>query len=385
MDPEYPPLPDFDVNSLLVSIASPELDLMLGQMSLQRLEQDYQNTVRTAILFGVRVGAAILTLIAMHLVSKKSRTKLLFLANQTSIIMLIVHAALYFRYLLGPFSSILFYTTNLIGPESDENNNVNVSVATNVFVLLMILSVQVSLAIQTRSVFHAWLKSRIYITIALILLSLVVFTFWTTHTIVTSYALAHKQKVWPKMGWTRLASDISFATSISIASLVLLAKLVASIRVRKTLGKKPLGYTKVLMIMSTQSLVVPAIMIIVNYALPKEDSWIFSGVAYLIVVLSLPLSSIWATTVNDEELQSNYLMSALNNDGNHVTLKEKTTKLKTPFLSRLRPFSTFTNRDDDSNMSSPNLSCPALPSPESEVTFSNGEFGSHNDEKMGYQ
>lgn len=383
MDEDFPPLPDFDVNSLLVSIESPELGFMFGQMSLQKLEQDYQNTVRTAILFGVRVGAAFLTLIAMHLVSKKSRTKLLFLANQTSIIMLIVHAALYFRYLLGPFSSILFYTTNLMGPESDEND-LNVSVATNVFVLLMILSVQVSLAIQTRSVFHAWLKSRIYITVALILLSLVVFTFWTTHTIVTSYALAHKQKVWPKMGWTRLASDISFATSISIASLVLLAKLVASIRVRKTLGKKPLGYTKVLMIMSTQSLVVPAIMIIVNYALPKEDAWIFSGVAYLIVVLSLPLSSIWATTVNDEELQSSYLMSALNTNSNHVTPKEKTAKLKTPFLSRLRPFSTFTNRDDESNMSSPNLSCPALPSPESDVTFSNGGFGPHNDEKMEY-
>lgn len=347
---------------------------------MQVLEQLYQNKLRSAILFGVRVGAAILTLIAMHLVSKKSRTKLLFLANQMSIIMLIVHAALYFRFLLGPFASILMMTTFLMDPKRDDTNDINVSVATNVFVLLMILSVQLSLAVQTRSVFHAWLKSRIYITVALILLSLIVFTFWTTHTIVSCYALTHKTNVLEHMGWTRLASDVSFATSISIASLVLLAKLVTAIRVRKTLGKKPLGYTKVLVIMSTQSLVVPSIMIIVNYALPEKDSWIFSGVAYLIVVLSLPLSSIWATTVNDDELQGNYLMSALN-DGSHVTREKSVSvsiskKLKTPFMSRLRPFSTFTNRDDESNISSPNLSCPALPSPESDVTFLNQSFNS---------
>ncbi|KAG5363753.1 Pheromone alpha factor receptor [Yarrowia sp. B02] len=353
--------PFFNPDTLLATITSPENEAILGEIPLAALEQVFQNRLRSAILFGVRIGAAVLTLIAMHLVSKKSRTKLLFLANQMSIIFLIVHAALYFRFLLGPFGSILLMSTGLIDPHADETNENNVSVATNIFVLLMILSVQLSLAVQTRSVFHAWLKSRIYVTIGLIFISLVVTTFWITHTIVSCFVLTTDRDM-TFMGWTRLASDVSFATSISLASLVLLAKLVAAIRVRKTLGKKPLGYTKVLVIMSTQSLVVPSILIIINYALPQKDSWILSGVAYLIVVLSLPLSSIWATTVNDDEMQSNYLMSALNSD----VQPEK--KIKTMFLSRLRPFSTFTNRDDES------IPSPAMPSPESDVTFMNGSF-----------
>ncbi|QNQ00528.1 YALIA101S02e20252g1_1 [Yarrowia lipolytica] len=366
-----PPRPDFDIATLVASITVPETELVLGQMPLGALEQLYQNRLRLAILFGVRVGAAVLTLIAMHLISKKNRTKILFLANQMSLIMLIIHAALYFRFLLGPFASVLMMVAYIVDPRSNVSNDISVSVATNVFMMLMIMSVQLSLAVQTRSVFHAWLKSRIYVTVGLILLSLVVFVFWTTHTIVSCIVLTHPTRDLPSMGWTRLASDVSFACSISFASLVLLAKLVTAIRVRKTLGKKPLGYTKVLVIMSTQSLVVPSILIIVNYALPEKNSWILSGVAYLMVVLSLPLSSIWATAVHDDEMQSNYLLSALK-DG-HVQPSES--KLKTVFLNRLRPFSTTTNRDDESSVDS-----PAMPSPESDVTFLNTGF--ECDEKM---
>lgn len=361
MDPYH--IPDFDIKDLLVSISSSDGELMLGQMPLTNIEFLYQNKIRSAILFGVRIGAAILTLIAMHLVSKKSRTKLLFLANQMSLIMLIIHSALYFRFLLGPFSSVMMLLTNLMDPRSDDVNDINVSVATNVFVLLMIVSVQISLAVQTRSVFHAWLKSRIYVTVGLIILSLIVTCFWTIHTVASSILLTTNITSVSKLGWTRIASDVSFATSISFASLMLVIKLIFAIRVRKQLGKKPLGYTKVLIIMSTQSLVVPTILIIVNYALPKKDSWILSGVAYLIVVLSLPLSSIWATTVNDEEMKHNYLMSALSDEPEEV----KESKLKTVFMSRLRPFSTFTNRDEEGSV----MSTPALPSPESDITFLN--------------
>ncbi|KAG5362408.1 Pheromone alpha factor receptor [Yarrowia sp. C11] len=371
MDPNFPG-PDFDVNTLLVSLTSPEQNLVIGQVPLEYLEQTYQNRLRLAILFGVRVGAAVLTLIAMHLVTKKNRTKILFLANQMSLIFLIVHAALYFRFLLGRFASVLMMVTFRTDPRGNDAPDTSVSVATNVFVLLMICSVQVSLAVQTRSVFHAWLKSRIYITVALIVLSLVVFTFWTIHTVVSYIALTQPHRNMRPMAWTRLASDVSFACSISTSSLVLVAKLVMAIRARKTLGKKPLGYTKVLIIMSTQSLVVPAILIITNYALPAENSWILSGVAYLLVVLSLPLSSIWATSVNEDEMQSTYMRSALNNGPVHT---EK--KFKQVFLNRLRPFSTFTTRDEDSS----STHSPAMPSPESDITFLNTGFEERTNEK----
>lgn len=362
--------PSIDLTSLwatvILSEPSEDDESIFGALPLYALEEYYHDKLRLAILFGVRIGAAVLTLIAMHLISKRNRTKMLFLANQMSLIVLIIHAALYIRFLLGPFASLMLKVT-LMYDGGSFNLETGVSVASNVFMLFMILSVQTSLAIQTRSVFHAWLKSRVYITIALILISLLVSFFWIFHTVVSSRKLLIPSFNMDPYQWTRLASDVAFASSISIASVVLLGKLAVAIKLRKTLGKKPLGYTKVLMIMSTQSLVVPAILIIANYALPQKNSWILSGVTYLVVVLSLPLSSLWATSVTDSKsdtAHNYYLQSAL---------ESNTTQKRIPaFLARLRPFSSV-KHDSESQTTE-----PAMPSPGSDdVTFSQGGFGSH--------
>ena len=95
-------------------------------------------------------------------------------------------------------------------------------------------------------------------------------------------------------------STILLATSINFTTVILIVKLVLAIRSRRFLGLKQFDNFHILLIMASQTLIIPSIMFILAYSLNADlhaDELVIIGT--LLVVISLPLSSMWASAANN--------------------------------------------------------------------------------------
>ncbi|KZV11574.1 STE2 [Saccharomyces cerevisiae] len=266
-------------------------------ITFDELQGLVNSTVTQAIMFGVRCGAAALTLIVMWMTSRSRKTPI-FIINQVSLFLIILHSALYFKYLLSNYSSVTYALTGF--PQFISRGDVHVYGATNIIQVLLVASIETSLVFQIKVIFTGDNFKRIGLMLTSISFTLGIATVTMYFVSAVKGMIVTYNDVSATQDKYFNASTILLASSINFMSFVLVVKLILAIRSRRFLGLKQFDSFHILLIMSCQSLLVPSIIFILAYSLkPNQGTDVLTTVATLLAVLSLPLSSMWATAANN--------------------------------------------------------------------------------------
>ncbi|QID79306.1 pheromone alpha factor receptor [Saccharomyces pastorianus] len=276
-------------------------------ITFDELQGLVNSTVTQAIMFGVRCGAAALTLIVMWMTSRSRKTPI-FIINQVSLFLIILHSALYFKYLLSNYSSVTYALTGF--PQFISRGDVHVYGATNIIQVLLVASIETSLVFQMKVIFTGDNFKRIGLMLTSISFTLGIATVTMYFVSAVKGMIVTYNDVSATQDKYFNASTILLASSINFMSFVLVVKLILAIRSRRFLGLKQFDSFHILLIMSCQSLLVPSIIFILAYSLkPNQGTDVLTTVATLLAVLSLPLSSMWATAANNASKQTQLLQT----------------------------------------------------------------------------
>ncbi|AGO10980.1 AaceriAFR522Cp [[Ashbya] aceris (nom. inval.)] len=265
-------------------------------LSFNELDDYIKGRVRIGILTGVTIAAAGLLLIILWMVSKRKRTPI-FIANQVSLLLTVVHGGLLVQNMLGSFNSATYTMTRF--PQHVKRSDVHFYGAGNMLMVLLIASIQASLIIQVHVIFRADNYRRVGFILTMISASLGVstvafylFTAVTSMIDVYNDISKHTNELYFSI------ATIMMATSVNFMTLILSVKLFLAIRSRRFLGLKQFDAFHILFIMSMQTMICPSVMFILAYATELAGTDTLANIATLLVTLSLPLSSMWATSSN---------------------------------------------------------------------------------------
>ncbi|SCU81401.1 LANO_0B02960g1_1 [Lachancea nothofagi CBS 11611] len=269
-----------------------------AQVDAQQLQDVVNRRIALGILYGTRIGAAVITIVILLMVSKNRKTPI-FISNQISLLLIVIQSGVYLGYLFSPFASVSFTIASL--PDTIPNSNLRLFSAANIFQVLLVAAVEASLILQVRIIF----KSDTFKTVGRVLVAI------STALAIATIAMFLVSAV---KSITAIYSDVQAAadtiyfniavilqsTSINFMTLLLTVKLVLAVRSRRFLGLKQFDSFHILAIMSFQTLIFPSLLFILAYALSgNQGTSSLNSIAVLLVTLSLPLSSMWATSANN--------------------------------------------------------------------------------------
>ncbi|RLV91053.1 Pheromone alpha factor receptor [Spathaspora sp. JA1] len=195
----------------------------------------------------------------------------------------------------------------------------------NAFRVIVMGLIQISLSYQVYVIFKCqrWNIWGILTTCFSSLFSLITVGFF-----INSAVLAHKKNAafaeGTEMDFVSLWNELPiwlFSANINIMSVLLILKLGMAIRTRRYLGLKQFDGLHILVIMSTQTLIVPSILLIVHYFGVSNAGTILVQVSIMLIVLTLPLTSLWAQTQNNtENINSSPSMSFIRREASNDTM-----------------------------------------------------------------
>ncbi|EGW33993.1 uncharacterized protein SPAPADRAFT_133541 [Spathaspora passalidarum NRRL Y-27907] len=308
---------------ILLTYAFPNIDDI--QVFPFKVLDDYQRRVlESSIVFGVSIGACSVILLLLFVVSYNNRKKKLFKSflfnlNAAILLVYIIQSGLNLNYLMSRLSSPSFFITGAYYGESFAMTD-----TANAFRVILVGLVQISLTYQVYIIFkghrlNIWSVSATLFS-TLFSITVVAFT-------INSVVLAHRKNSAFTHGQERnfvsLWNDLPvwlFSININIMSVLLILKLGMAIRTRRYLGLKQFDGLHILVIMSTQTLIIPSIILFVHYFGISNVGSMLVKVSMLLIVLTLPLTSLWAQTQNNtENINSSPSMSFIRREISTVT------------------------------------------------------------------
>lgn len=286
---------DFDPKLQLLNYTSVAGDMYI---TFDDVDWYFHILIKNAIIHGVRLGACGIAMVILWIVSKNRKTPVFFL-NQLCLLMAVINSGLYYGYLLGGYAAPSTQFTGFMH-ELVSQNDLNVYAGTTLFNFFTMICIEISMVFQVKTIFHGpdtkWLSRAVVGLSLIIALATIGLTLYNSvkAVIVTfddpSAEYASKAlNVYP----------ILFASSVNFMSVLLITKLIMAVRARRYLGLKQFDGFHILLIMSTQTLIIPSILLIVSYAVNALERISFVSICTALVALSLPLSSMWATSAND--------------------------------------------------------------------------------------
>ena len=278
------------------SAFSLETTITFGQ-----LQQWVESKLKYAIIYGTRIGAAGVALLILLIVTKNKKSPI-FVINIFSLLFIILHSGVYLKYLKSNYSSITYSFTYF--EQMVKRTDIYTSGAANMLEVFLVFFVELSLVFQVYTIFKSTSNKRLGQ--AWILLSSGIGI--TTVGLYFASAIKTIKAVYNNTDYSGdatiyNAAIICLASSINFMTLLLIYKLAHAIKSRRFLGLKQFDSFHILLIMSSQSLIIPSILYILAYGLPAHDgTQSLQAIATLIVVLSLPLSSMWAGASNSHSI-----------------------------------------------------------------------------------
>ncbi|KAL4974063.1 fungal pheromone mating factor STE2 GPCR-domain-containing protein [Aspergillus desertorum] len=332
-------------------------------ISVDYIDGIVQYCIRACTNYAAQLGASIILFVILVLLTRaERRASYVFWLNSLALLLNFA------RLLCG----VLFFTGNFVrlytlisGDESRVTaSDLATSIVGAITTALLLTTVEMSLVLQVQVVCSN--LRRIYRR-ALLCLSAVV----ATITIAIRYWLlavnirAILERSDPTTyNWLESVATVTLTVSICHFCAIFVAKLGFAIRLRRKIGLNEFGPMKVVFIMGCQTLVIPAVVSITHYFsdVPELQSNVLT-----LVVLSLPLSSIWAgTTLDKPTTHSNMrnLWQILSFSGYRpeqltytatttTTTTSSTAKQCTRCYSESRPFTEEGGRNRDSSSSVP--------------------------------
>ncbi|KAI5969604.1 STE2 [Candida margitis] len=266
------------------------------------LDEYHLSRMENAIILGVTIGAcSILLVMLVGILFKnfqKLKKSLLFNLNFVILLMLILRSACYINYLMNNLSSISFFFTGIFAGESFMSSD-----AANAFKVILVTLIEMSLTYQTYVMFKIptlkiWGLGASFLAGVLGLATIATQIYTTVMSHVnfingTTGSAPQTTSAWMDM------PTILFSVSVNVVSLLLICKLGLAIRTRRYLGLRQFDTFHILLIMSTQTMIIPSIILFVHYFDKSDSSTTLVNVSLLLVVISLPLSSLWAQTANN--------------------------------------------------------------------------------------
>ncbi|KAJ5155114.1 Fungal pheromone mating factor STE2 GPCR [Penicillium coprophilum] len=259
-------------------------------VSVKALDVFVMYNVRVCINYGCQFGASFTLLIILLLMTQSDKRRsavfimngLALFFNSSRLLFQLIHFSTPFEqvypYVSGDYSSVPWTAYA-------------VSIVAVVLTTLVIICIEVSLVIQVHVVCSTLRRRyRHPLLVLSILVALVPIGFRSAWMIVNCNAimtLNYMSGIW----WIESATNISVTVSICFFCVIFVTKLGFAIKQRRRLGVREFGPMKVIFVMGCQTMVVPAIFSIIQYYIIVPE--LTSNVVTL-VVISLPLSSIWA-------------------------------------------------------------------------------------------
>ena len=244
----------------------------------------------------------------------------LFYLNSLILLIGIIRSGCYLNYNLGPLNSLSFVFTGWYDGSSFISSDV-----TNGFKCILYALVEISLGFQVYVMFKTS-NLKIWGIMASLLsigLGLIVVAFQINLTILShirfSRAISTNRSEEESSSSSSLSSSSSsdsvgyvinsiwmdlptilFSISINIMTILLIGKLIFAIRTRRYLGLKQFDSFHILLIGFSQTLIIPSIILVVHYFyLSQNKDSLLQQISLLLIILMLPLSSLWAQTANN--------------------------------------------------------------------------------------
>lgn len=266
-----------------------------GLVGYQLKDLDYLRThyVQDGIIFGVKIGACSLMFIVCFLFTKNWKQPV-FILNQISLFFLWMETIFYIAFELGQFHSMSTILT--LSADSVSGFNKGISNASSVFQLFLIWSIEASLFFQCfimyRDAFSFVGQCVPWVMLGIAVVPNVVF--WFIYVVVNCVGLTDPyNSLVLDHPWIYTIPRILFTLSVVMFSLLSVIKLFVTLRRRRNMGLRQFGPFQIIFIMSIQSMIVPAIITMVDVFLPSSPQTL-TTLTSMFVTISLPLSSVWA-------------------------------------------------------------------------------------------
>lgn len=266
------------------------------QYSTDDIQSWYRTSVQTAVMLAVTIGGGIIVAILVLLQAFKRVTPVNVL-SLCALFSLIIHSGFSLNFYLSGWNTV---ASQFAGTYAQVTlNDLNVTVAASMaqaFLITFIelnLGLQLFIVLQTRPLWRYLITAAVF-SIASLPVIVIVFTY--------SAVSAHQNivpesfdELTAKYHKLFKAENPIFAASVCVYAIILTAKLGVSLKRRRDLGLKQFDAFQIIFIMTAQTLVIPAIFTILAFALPDGSFNAMVILTPFLVVISLPLSSMWAS------------------------------------------------------------------------------------------
>ncbi|KAJ5106071.1 Fungal pheromone mating factor STE2 GPCR [Penicillium alfredii] len=258
--------------------------------SMTDVDMFIQYNTRACINYGSQLGASIALLVILLLLTHSDkRSSAVFVLNALALFFNI--ARLLFRVIHFATAFEKFYPYFAYDYADVPTSAYAISVLAVIFETMLVICVQVSLVLQVQVVCSTlrrrYRRALLCLSIVVALVPIGFRTGWMVENSMHIISLDNMEEIW----WLESSINIVITISICFFCVVFLAKLGYAIRQRHRLGLREFGPMKVIFVMGCQTLIAPAILSILQYLIVVPE--LMSNVLTL-VVISLPLSSIWA-------------------------------------------------------------------------------------------
>lgn len=298
-------------------------------------------------------------ILLLTLFVKKKLTPI-FILNQSILVLLIIRSALFMAFQLGPMGSITTAFTGIIILENQDKYKISVA-ANGVYIILVTL-IEVSFTYQIFIIFKSpeVRKLRFILTTFSSMIGMAVFGLYVNSAIhQTKYYESLYNNTEPLVvnSWVYGCPYWVFSASIYFMCIVLVMKLYFAIKTRRYLGLKQFLSYHILLIMFSQALLIPSILVILNYCLAKRlnNTDVFLQLSVIFTAISLPFTSFWSSVANNSRSLLNspsfYLNLSSDSEDEASTLKDdyslfpkQLSKLSSPVSNYEAPSPTTLNQ-----------------------------------------
>lgn len=278
------------------------IEYTLGDTAFSSTFADFEawktRNTQFAIVNGVALACGIILMVVSWIIIVNKRAPI-FAMNQTMLVIMVIKSAMYLKHIMGPLNSLTFRFTGLM-EESWAPYNVYVTI--NVLHVLLVAAVESSLVFQIHVVFklsRARVAGRAIVlvmsTLALLIVSLYLYS-TVRHAQTLRAELSHGDTTTVEP-WVDNVPLILFSASLNVLCLLLALKLVFAVRTRRHLGLRQFDSFHILIIMATQTFVIPSSLVIANYRYASLP--LLSSISIIVAVCNLPLCSLWACSNNN--------------------------------------------------------------------------------------
>lgn len=263
--------------------------------TLQDIDEWYYTAVYMVLFDGVVLGGSCLVfpLVALQVLRKPTAINML---NFCSVFFVILHAATFTNSYTSAWNSFTsLFTGSYINVSLFDFNSTaagNIFEAFKMTFIELTLVAQVYAIVQTRQIWRYVICGTIF---ALVSLPVIVVQFVYIGSLM--YGNLHPEQwneIYDKYYGINVCNNPLFAASICFYALILTTKLGFALRRRRKLGLKQFDAFQILFIMTSQTLIVPAIFTILSFSLTAEKTEGLTLFTPFLVVVSLPLTSVWA-------------------------------------------------------------------------------------------